>query len=180
MICSETALRQAAKLLRAPFNPPARRVFRVTSPVPELALRHNPNPSFIRQRIGSQRLFSTRSCHCSIASTNTMSSSSKDVRDVINSDLLASVRSFWFSHIPDQDAAVLPGREHMKPWFFGDEQFDSSCVYIPLIYLAGHRDTGLTSMLRHQQTLRRSHRGHPLPRSLNRHRPRGTRRRLPE
>jgi uncharacterized protein (DUF924 family) len=70
-----------------------------------------------------------------------MSPATKDVRDIINSDLLASVRSFWFSHIPDQDAAVLPGREHMKPWFFGDEQFDQGCVYVPLICSDGHGDT---------------------------------------
>ncbi|ROT34481.1 DUF924-domain-containing protein [Sodiomyces alkalinus F11] len=45
-----------------------------------------------------------------------------------NSNLLADIRSFWFSHLPDDESIILPKMDQWRHWFQSSPEFDQLCV----------------------------------------------------
>ncbi|CAJ0553377.1 Ff.00g118890.m01.CDS01 [Fusarium sp. VM40] len=58
---------------------------------------------------------------------------------------LDALRSFWFEHLPDGASRVVIAPEHVKRWFFSNEQFDNDCVSQFKPILEAIRSSGITS-----------------------------------
>lgn len=53
---------------------------------------------------------------------------SSDLRTSLAPSLLADLRSFWFSHLHDEESMILPGMDKWQRWFQSDQEFDKLCV----------------------------------------------------
>ena len=51
-----------------------------------------------------------------------------ELKETLTPDLLEEIREFWFEHMEDEDALILPGQSDMQRWFARDETFDKTCV----------------------------------------------------
>ncbi|OKP00330.1 hypothetical protein PENSUB_7787 [Penicillium subrubescens] len=51
-----------------------------------------------------------------------------ELKETLTPDLLEEIREFWFEHMEDEDALILPGQSDMQRWFTRDETFDKICV----------------------------------------------------
>ena len=52
------------------------------------------------------------------------------LESVLTPALLSDIRDFWFSHIDNDDALILPDQEHVMRWFVGGEEMDKLCVQV--------------------------------------------------
>jgi uncharacterized protein (DUF924 family) len=57
-----------------------------------------------------------------------MMSDISELKETLTPDLLEEIREFWFEHMEDEDALILPGQGDMQRWFTRDETFDKICV----------------------------------------------------
>ncbi|KAM0323963.1 hypothetical protein ACHAQA_008545 [Verticillium albo-atrum] len=48
--------------------------------------------------------------------------------EALTPQVLNEVRDFWFSHISNEDAVILPGFSEMKRWFMGGDELDNFCI----------------------------------------------------
>ncbi|KAL2754130.1 hypothetical protein ACRALDRAFT_2109945 [Sodiomyces alcalophilus JCM 7366] len=53
---------------------------------------------------------------------------SLDLHASLTPNFLAGIRSFWFSHLHDDESIILPNMDHWKRWFQSDPEFDQLCV----------------------------------------------------
>lgn len=57
-----------------------------------------------------------------------MTSNFTELKETLTPELLEEVREFWFEHIEDEDALIVPDQSDMQRWFTRDETFDKICV----------------------------------------------------
>ena len=50
-----------------------------------------------------------------------------DISNILRPAVLQEVWDFWFSHIVEEENAVVPKLEQNLRWFSGGEEFDSGC-----------------------------------------------------
>lgn len=100
-----------------------------------LALRHSApsrlqgsryGPTLTSRQVESAITKGLRSFQSS--ATYNMSAKAQGIETVLSAELLESVRSYWFSHIVEQDTAVIPRMLQMRPWFMGEKEFDEGCM----------------------------------------------------
>lgn len=51
-----------------------------------------------------------------------------ELRKFLSPELLQDVHNFWFDHLQDDEALILPARIEMQRWFSRDSEFDKACV----------------------------------------------------
>jgi len=49
------------------------------------------------------------------------------VKDAVTPALLREVRDFWFEHLTNPKALIMPSFEDNKRWFFGGAALDEAC-----------------------------------------------------
>ncbi|KAF3387689.1 hypothetical protein F1880_000880 [Penicillium rolfsii] len=84
-----------------------------------------PLTSRLRTRAYSSPRLSTRSFH---STSPAMMSSASELKEALTPDLLEEIRNFWFDHVEDEDALIIPGQKEMQRWFSRDETFDKLCI----------------------------------------------------
>lgn len=67
-----------------------------------------------------------------------------EIKSIITPEFLAGIRDFWFEHVENDEALILPDQKLFMPWFSGGE-FDQRCVakYHPA--LDAIKATGITN-----------------------------------
>ena len=53
------------------------------------------------------------------------------VKDAVTPALLREVRDFWFEHLTNPKALIMPSFEDNKRWFFGGAALEEACTYVP-------------------------------------------------
>lgn len=53
-----------------------------------------------------------------------------DLKSILTPTFLSEIQDFWFGHLDNEDAFVLPEQKHLMRWFMGGKEFDQICVCV--------------------------------------------------